>query len=162
MRVNQSMSRNIYTITSDVSLLEAYTIMQEAQIRHLPVIEEGQALVGIISERDLLLRATYEDGEIIVSDEDTVKDIMITEIITATEETSVSEAALAMVNNKIECLPVIKSGSGGHLIGMITSTDLLSLLGQVFTSNTHDSLPFTFNIIAGPQLSPPQGKRPWE
>lgn len=161
MRVNQTMSRNVYTITPDISLLEAFTIMQEAQIRHLPVIEEGQALVGIISERDLLLRASYEDGEIVVSDEDCVKDVMITDIITATEETSIGEAALAMVNNKIDCLPVIQSGSGGHLVGMITSTDLLGLIGQVFANNHHESLPFTFNIITGPQLSPPQGKRPW-
>jgi len=115
---------------------EAMKIMRDSKVRRLPVLNDKGALVGIVSERDLLYASPSPATSLSIHElhylisKIVVADVMTTEVITVTEDTPLEEAARIMSDNKIGGLPVV---SNGKLVGIITETDLfkifLELLG---------------------------------
>lgn len=143
--VSENMSRKVIFCTGEDNLRSAYQIMQSNQIRHIPVID-GDELVGVLSSKDIYISAQMgEDGELIVPNVN-VKEAMTRQPITCDAKTKISDVARIMVRRKIDCLPVI--GKQGHLVGMITSSDLLELLeeeeDQFFGARI---IPFNYELI---------------
>jgi acetoin utilization protein AcuB len=108
------------TITAGTTVAEALQIIKDRLLRHLPVVDDRESLVGIVSEKDLLrAKPDQRAGE-----------IMTREVVTVTEYTTLEEAARIMADSKISSLPVMRNGK---LVGIITETDLfmifLELLG---------------------------------
>ena len=120
MLIIERMTPSPVTITLETTVGQALGIMEERKLRHLPVLDVSEGLVGIVSEKDLL-RANSDDS---------IKVVMTTEVITVTEYTTLEEAARIMADQKISSLPVMR---GSQLVGIITETDLfrvfLELLG---------------------------------
>ena len=120
MLIIERMTPSPVTITLETTVGQALGIMEERKLRHLPVLDVCEGLVGIVSEKDLL-RANSDDS---------IKVVMTTEVITVTEYTTLEEAARIMADQKISSLPVMR---GSQLVGIITETDLfrvfLELLG---------------------------------
>jgi acetoin utilization protein AcuB len=120
MLIIERMTPNPVTITLETTVGQALEIIEERKLRHLPVLDSGDVLVGIVSEKDLL-RANSDEP---------IKVVMTTEVITVTEYTALEEAARIMADQKISSLPVMR---GSRLVGIITETDLfkvfLELLG---------------------------------
>jgi acetoin utilization protein AcuB len=120
MIVVERMTRNPVTVTDQTTVEQALEIIQELELRHLPVIDDKEALVGIVSEKDLL-RASSDAP---------IEGIMTTDVITVTEYTALEDAARIMADHKVSSLPVMRNG---RLVGIITETDLfkvfLELLG---------------------------------
>jgi acetoin utilization protein AcuB len=117
MRVGKIMIRDPVTVPPEATVLEAIKIMQELNIRHLPVVREGQ-FAGWLSARDLygvMLAAMLE--------EITVGEIMNPDPISVTAETGLEEAAHLMRRHKIGGMPVLH---GRKLVGVLTTIDLLS------------------------------------
>jgi acetoin utilization protein AcuB len=154
------MTRNIYTITSEDSIAEAFDLMKETNVRHLPVVDPDEQLMGILSERDLLLRANYDSasGEIDFP-ELTVADAMVTDIVSCTPMTSIADVAAIFVKEKIDCMPVLDSHS--KLVGLITSSDILAIMGEVDGSGRKNALPFKFKLNARSGLEKSSKSRPW-
>ena len=125
------MRTNFVSVRPDESLLDADRIMRLARIRHLPVVEAGR-LVGVLSHRDVLdasiARLEKCDG---VERAQHLRGISIAEVMhrepyTATESTTLGDAARRMLRLKVGCLPVVRQGrSGEELIGLVTESDLL-------------------------------------
>ena len=109
--------------------------MQQHQIRHLPVIDNG-VMVGWISARTLREVLLASMLEII-----TVGDVMVQAPISVTPETSVEEAARLVHEHRIGGLPVLE---GDTLVGVLTVHDLLSafivMLGLLRSSSRLDLL----------------------
>lgn len=136
MLVGERMTRDPVVIHDDTPLDEAMKIMRDNKVRRLPVLNRKGALVGIVSERDLLYASPSPATSLSIYElhyllsKITVADVMIRDVITVAEDTSLEEAARIMADNKIGGLPVV---SGGKLVGIITETDLfkifLELLG---------------------------------
>ncbi|MFN2227086.1 MAG: CBS domain-containing protein [Anaerolineae bacterium] len=120
MLIIERMTPNPVTITRETTVRQALEIVGKRKLRHLPVLDNSEVLVGIVSEKDLL-RANCEDS---------IETVMTTEVITVTEYTALEEAARIMADKKISSLPVMR---GSKLVGIITETDLfkvfLELLG---------------------------------
>jgi acetoin utilization protein AcuB len=120
MLVVERMKRPVITITGESTVGEALGIAENQELRHLPVLDADGALVGIVSEKDLL-RANGDDP---------VEAIMTRDVITVTEYTALEEAARIMADHKISSLPIVRDDK---LVGIITETDLfeifLELLG---------------------------------
>jgi acetoin utilization protein AcuB len=117
MRVAQIMTKNPIHITPDKRVGQALKMMQKHNIRHLPVMKEGQ-MVGWITSRDLrevLLASMLEKI--------TVADIMVKDPVTVSPDASVEEAARLIHENKIGGMPVLE---GKRLVGVITTLDLVS------------------------------------
>ncbi len=117
MRVGKIMIRDPVTVPPETTVLEAIKIMQELNIRHLPVVRAGQ-FAGWLSSRDLygiMLAAMLEDI--------TVEEIMNPEPLAVSPDTGLKEAALLMKQHKIGGVPVLV---GRKLVGVLTVIDLLA------------------------------------
>jgi acetoin utilization protein AcuB len=117
------------TVTLETSVSAARTLLQQRQIHHLPVLDQGR-LVGIVSERDLLQvqpspatsLSVWEINYLL--DKLSVGEVMTRFVITVTPDTPVLEAVRRLVGQKISALPVVENG---QLIGIITRSDVLRL-----------------------------------
>lgn len=114
MLVVERMTTDPITVLGDLSVSKALKIIQERQVRHLPVVDHQENLVGIVAEKDLL-RA--DSGE-------SVARVMSSDVITVTEYTALEEAARIMADGKVSSLPVMRDG---RLVGIITETDLFNI-----------------------------------
>ncbi|MBK7707454.1 MAG: CBS domain-containing protein [Acidobacteria bacterium] len=122
--VEQFMSKDLFTVRPQDVIDLAASLMNWKHIRHIPVEDDSGKLVGILSHRDLMKLMTEHCGEEIV-----VRDVMKTELITATPETSSLEALKTMRDNDIGCLPVIRNEK---LVGLITDFDFLTVSVKLF------------------------------
>lgn len=122
MRVVEIMHRPVKTVAPDTPLETARATMELHDVRHLVVTESG-GIVGVLSDRDLggKRAATLPANGV-------VEGRMARDVVTATPETTVREAANLMRGHRIGCLPVLDER--GKLVGIVTETDLLELLGR--------------------------------
>jgi CBS domain-containing membrane protein len=135
MRVKDIMTSEVTTLRRNEKLTLANDVMQLGRIRHLPVLDdEGQELVGIVSQRDLfrgaLARALGygEHASRRMLDTLFVKDVMTTDLITTTPDTPLAEAAQLLMKHKIGCLPVV---TDGRLVGILTETDFVAHVARI-------------------------------
>lgn len=130
MKVSGVMTREVRWASSDMSLQEAYGVMSELNIRHLPVVECGR-LCGIVSDRDLLLRAHRTvEGDLVMLGL-VVGEVMTVNPVTCRLDDSVATVANLMLQHGIDCVPV--TGMANELQGIVTSRDLVGLAGLLDT-----------------------------
>jgi CBS domain-containing protein len=129
-RVSEVMQSEVVTLTSHETLDLTQDIMSLGRVRHLPVVDADQRLVGIVSHRDLLSAALSK-----VLDFDPtsrraflrsieVAEVMAKDVCTVTPDTSLADAAALLLERKIGCLPVLDARA--RLVGILTEGDLLS------------------------------------
>ncbi len=135
--MREKIQRNPVTISSEASFFEARNLIHEKGVRHLPVVDKNNMLVGIVTDRDIREAApsdatllsvqelNYLLGKLKVSSFMTPKD----KLVTITPDTLIEEAVQLMHDNKIGCLPVLEQGK---LYGIFTETDALDHLVDIF------------------------------
>lgn len=123
MLIRDIMRSPALAISANITLQDAYRIMREKGIRHLPVVE-GERLVGVVTDRDLRL-ATSSLAPSPFSPESRVSAVMSASPLTAEASDPVEDAARTMRERKIGCLPVLEDG---RVIGIVTGLDLLDAL----------------------------------
>jgi acetoin utilization protein AcuB len=135
--MREKIQKNPVTITPEASFYEARNLIHEKGIRHLPVVDQNNALVGIVTDRDIREAApsdatllsvqelNYLLGKLKVSSFMTPK----AKLVTITPDTLIEEAVQLMHDNKIGCLPVVE---GAKLYGIFTETDALDHLVDIF------------------------------
>jgi acetoin utilization protein AcuB len=133
----EKIQRNPVTIGPDASFYEARNLIHEKGVRHLPVVDKNNTLVGMVTDRDIREAApsdatllsvqelNYLLGKLKVSSFMTPKD----KLITITPDTIIEEAVQLMHDHKIGSLPVLE---GGKLYGIFTETDALDHLVDIF------------------------------
>ncbi len=129
MQVKDYMQPEPYTMMPNDLVSVAYQRMQEAHIRHLPVIAGAPTLVGIVTDRDIRLAgastapylATHELVHLL--EKMTVNSIMTTQVHTVCPNTVVADAGQLFLDHKFGCLPVVRDHD--LLEGILTVTDLL-------------------------------------
>ena len=102
----------------DASIHAVAVMMSKGRIGAIPIVEDGD-LVGIFSERDLMIRVVVPRLDL---DATRVSEVMTREVVTATLRESVDECVKKMQRVKCRHLPVI---SGGRVTGMVSMRDLL-------------------------------------
>jgi len=123
MLVRDIMRSPAVAVSPDTTLGDAYGLMREKGIRHLPVLEAGR-LVGVVTDRDLRLATSvltpqpFPPGSC-------VAEVLSRPPVTADPGDPVEDAARRMREGKIGCLPVVENG---RVIGIITGIDLLDAL----------------------------------
>jgi acetoin utilization protein AcuB len=130
------MSSPAVSITPDTLLQDALKLMHERQFRRLPVVDDRDELIGIVSERDLLYASpppTTLPGDQELDDllsELRVQEIMTKEVITTVPDAFIEEAARLMTENKIGGLPVVDEDN--HVVGVITETDVFRAFMKLY------------------------------
>lgn len=115
----QHKGADVVTITSDVPVSQAVSILQEHNIGALVVSDRGNDVAGIISERDVV-RALATDGPGAL--ERPVRDLMSTELTTCGLRSTVDELMQLMTERRIRHIPVIDHGS---LVGIVSIGDVV-------------------------------------
>ncbi len=119
MKVSQYMSRPALTIAPQTEFRRAFDLMHSRRIHHLPVVE-GDRVLGIVAERDLLLAAAnFGSAEVPVAE------IMRGAPVCVSENAALKQAARLLVVNHIGSLPVLNSRK--VLVGIITETDIFKI-----------------------------------
>ncbi|MET3684081.1 CBS domain-containing protein [Alkalibacillus flavidus] len=114
--IKNLMSSNIVSVTSQQSVQEAAALMEQHDIGAIPVVENGQ-LRGIITDRDITLRATAQNQQ----SNCPIGQCMSDQIVSADASMDVHEAAQLMAQNQIRRLPVTENG---QTVGMLSIGDL--------------------------------------
>lgn len=142
MKAGALMTRDVICVSQDETLDEVWRTMTEFKIRHVPVFE-GDALVGILSDRNVFLHARPGlDGPVVPPA--LVRDVMTPVPITARPHATVGEIAALMQNHRIDCVPITE---GAHrLVGLVTSHDLLGLLNDR-DGEAGKVLPFEWRVV---------------
>jgi len=128
MNVAKRMKRNPVFVDEGDSMKKAMDLLKEHEIRHLPVLKDGERLVGILSERDIKQASpspatALEIREIYyLLDKVKVKQIMTRRPYTVSSSAPIEEAALIIREKKLGCLPVVDDGKLG---GILTETDII-------------------------------------
>ena len=130
MQVREIMSKDIEVVDRNDNLRTVEERMVTKQLRHLPVLEQGE-VVGMVTQRDLFKAAMSstmgygEKAQQAYLQSVRVKEIMTYPVVTVSPDTSVAAAAEMMINKSLGCLPVVDDR---QLIGIVTKTDLLRCL----------------------------------
>jgi len=126
----QIMSSPIKILEPDTTVKEAAKIFHKYKFRHFPVVSSDGELMGVISDRDVLMeldRISYVDegntSQIISNKK--VEDIMVHEVLTANKKTDVRYIVLLFVENHIGSIPIMHESK---LVGIITRSDVLKAI----------------------------------
>ncbi len=128
MRVRDLMTHKVYSLTPRDDLYAAQNLMDEHNIRHLPVVDDDMDLVGLVTTRDLLRAASPKDDDLPIEmrqarmHEETVSEWMTEEVATIEPDDDLAEAAGMLLENKFGCLPVVE---GSRLTGILTEADFV-------------------------------------
>lgn len=117
MIVRQVMTSSVEWASQNTSIVEIAQMMKKSDIGSVPICE-GDQLVGIITDRDIVLKAVAVGGNL---NNFLAKDVMNTNMVTVTAEKDVHEAADLMSKHQIRRLPVLE---GNRLVGMLALGDL--------------------------------------
>ena len=146
MRVKDIMVKKVITLNSEMNAKDAMHKLQERKISGLPVVDDDNKVVGMLTEKSILMAIlpsyvkkvghfVYDVNSKKLIDrieklnELKVKDIMRKEIITATEDTSLTEIARIMLTQKIRRIPVVEVGGSFYFEGGATRMACMLALG---------------------------------
>jgi CBS domain-containing protein len=145
MQVRDVMTRNVISVGSDQSVLQAAQLMLENRISGLPVVDAVGKLIGIVTEGDFLRRGEIGTQrqrprwlefllgpgrlaeEYVHSSGRSIEEVMTADPYTVTEDDSLESAIEVMERRKFKRLPVLR---GGHLTGIVSRADLMRALAE--------------------------------
>ncbi len=133
MQVRDLMTRDVVSARPGDSLARLRSLMVDRDVRHMPVVEGDQDLVGLVSQRDLLRNHLIEQPDVPDFIEDAllerllVREVMTTGVVSIEPESDIREAAQIMFENKYGCLPVVE---GTQLVGILTESDFVRLMAE--------------------------------
>jgi CBS-domain-containing membrane protein len=140
MKAQDVMTARVITATADMTVEQAARLLLEHRISALPVIDDRRAVIGILSEGDLLRRAEIGTErrrprwlefiigpgrlaqEYVRSHTNRVGDLMTSEVVAIAPDTPLEEAVALMERHRIKRLPVV---DGGRIAGIVCRADLL-------------------------------------
>ncbi|MCX7631419.1 MAG: CBS domain-containing protein [Geminicoccaceae bacterium] len=144
MQVRDVMTTKVITVRPETPVTEIARLLVEHRISGVPVVDEENRVIGIVSEGDLLRRLEdTDDGrrrswwlELLASPERraedyirahgaTARDIMTEEVVVIDQEATLGEAARLLEEKHIKRLPVVREGK---LVGLVSRADLLRAL----------------------------------
>jgi acetoin utilization protein AcuB len=140
MHVEELMTSKVFVVEQDDYIDRVFFLLHYESIRHLPVVEKGK-VIGIVSDRDLYKALGPKSNSRAIADATgpnttelhvapkKVRHIMRRGVITVNRDTSASEAAAIMADNKIGALPVVDRDD--KLVGILSATDILRVFSKI-------------------------------
>ncbi len=125
--IDAIMSTDLITLSPGATLAEARELMHKNQIHHLPIVDDGGELIGLVTLTNVLAATDSflrEDQSRIHASEIGIKDVMVTDVATVDREAGLRSAALFLEKHRIGCLPVMDDGK---MCGIITDTDFVAV-----------------------------------
>lgn len=117
VKVEDFMTKKVVTIESSKSILDAAKTMNEQHVGSVVVVQ-GEKPIGIITDRDIVVRAVVQGLDL---ETEKVDRIMSKPVATVAPETPMLDAVAAMDKHSIRRIPVVKHGK---IVGIVTSSDV--------------------------------------
>ncbi|GIH71790.1 CBS domain-containing protein [Sphaerimonospora thailandensis] len=114
MQVKEIMTAPVVTVAEDTPVPAVAALLRSRRISAVPVVDAGGAVVGLVSDYDLLARQGA-----------TAAEVMTSAVICVTEDTDVDEVRHLLVDRRIRRVPVL---AGGRLVGIVSRSDVVVLL----------------------------------
>lgn len=143
MKAHDVMVRDVVSVGPDTDIAEAIQLLSDNDISALPVVDSDRTLIGILSEADLLgrndlahprpwwietlLPASKLADEFAKAHGKKVEEVMSTNLITADEDTPVSEIAAVLERHRIKRIPIV---TDGKLVGVVSRSNLIQALAS--------------------------------
>ena len=118
MKVSDIMSDRVVTIDEREPVIAAARLLKRMNLGALPVTDRGGKLVGMLTDRDIVLRCVALGGDARTM---TAGDVMTRGVVTATPDVKVDDAARRMGRGQVRRLPVVENGK---LVGMLSLADM--------------------------------------
>ncbi|NLC84836.1 MAG: CBS domain-containing protein [Ruminococcaceae bacterium] len=118
MKIKDVMTKTVTCIKHDASVYEAAEVMRDLDVGSLPVCDADQMLIGMVTDRDIVLRSVAMREDIT---KQPVQDIMTVDPLTGDPEMDIDEANELMSKNQIRRLPIMKDN---RLVGILALGDL--------------------------------------
>ncbi len=128
--VAETMTTDVLSVDPHNSVATAIRLMRTGHLRRLPVVQDGR-LVGIVTSGDVRritgLSSVVRDpsGDNFLWQHIPIANVMTLDVVTASTDMLIAEAARLMIERKIGGLPVVENG---RLVGILTTSDLLEAL----------------------------------
>ncbi|MBT8120330.1 MAG: CBS domain-containing protein [Gammaproteobacteria bacterium] len=128
--IEEFMTPDPYTLRQSDSINDAWEVMIGKHVRHIPVTDDNNHVVGLVTQRDVL--AATDPGAIReaksasheVKSDVTLSEIMIRDVTVIRKDDSLRQAALYLQTHKYGCLPVVVDD---RLVGIITDSDFIDI-----------------------------------
>lgn len=147
MRVSAIMTTKVITVKPDTKVQEVARLLAENRIRSVPVIDDTNRVVGVITASDLFLKEKgipfsaiklpvmfkkwADPARLVEIIEEaryhSAKDVMTEEVVTVSPDETIGHAALLMARHDLSAIPVVQEGK---LAGLISRTDLIRLIAD--------------------------------
>ncbi|HWK67676.1 MAG TPA: CBS domain-containing protein [Rhizobiaceae bacterium] len=149
MNVQDAMTKDVVTVGPDTTVKEIAALLVSRRISAVPVVAQGNHLVGIVSQTDLGHRSETGTEKkrkwwlSIFADADAqareytkshglrARDVMTRHVLTVAPDTSLAEVADILDTHRVRRVPVLK---GGKLVGVISRSDLVRKLAEVIST----------------------------
>ncbi len=131
--VRELMTHEVFTLSAQQSVPLAQALMSMKHIRHVPIVDAAGHLEGLVTHRDLLsacistLAPLSDDERSSLQLSVPIARIMQRDVWTVASTAPALSAARLMSDHRVGCLPVVDDGK---LVGILTGTDLLDLVGK--------------------------------
>lgn len=145
MQVRKHMSAPAVTVRADSDYRTGFDVMRERDFHHLPVVDAGGRLVGIVAQRDMMVAATRHHNAPVE-----IAEVMHRPVLSTHADVQVVEAARLMMSQNIGCLPVVDAEM--NVLGVITERDLLEVFVRMLSSGANRAAP------AKPKAAPAKHK----
>ncbi len=130
LTVRDIMTTEVFVLQATQTLAIVRSLMKNKHVRHVPIVDDQDRFVGLLTHRDLLSHTISLLAEI---DEEEQEDldrsihivtVMKCDVLTASPEMGLEEAIAILLEHKYGCLPVVEDGK---LVGIVTEADFLKL-----------------------------------
>jgi CBS domain-containing protein len=125
MQLKDVMTKNVKVIPQNASVQDAAKLMKDVDVGSIPVISDTNQVVGIITDRDIVVRSTAEGRN---PNQSIVKDVMTHEFFSCFEDDDVKKANKLMRERQIRRLPVINHQN--ELVGIVSLGDISVDVGK--------------------------------
>lgn len=147
MKLSQIMTADVQAVSPDASIIDAAEKMRSLDIGVLPVMESNQ-LVGIITDRDITIRAVAEGRDPIRT---RVRDCMTSGAVSCFEDQDSDEAVLLMEQQQVRRIPVLSRDR--QLVGVVALADIATRLGKEMAGSATAAISSSGAPAAGMQTS---------
>ena len=124
INVEELMTANPHTLREKDTLFDAWKIMSEHRIRHIPITDEEGHLKGLVTQRDVLAATSPSSSGQAGDIELPLSEIMIKNISVIHPSDHLRQAALHMQSHRHGCMPVV---ADEKLVGILTDSDFISI-----------------------------------
>lgn len=123
--IRELMTTNPKTVKPSATVVDAARVMKQQDVGPVPVVENGDRLAGIVTDRDIVLRVVAEGRD---PQSTTVGETMSRDLATVDPDQPLDEALRLMARHQVRRLPVCEED--GRLVGIVAQADIATELGD--------------------------------